>query len=296
MTDSNAAKIGCEGQDWASFQADAPSTNGLAFAFVKATEGLTYVNPRHAAQVAHARAAGLVVGHYHFGRPGSMGAQAAYFLAHAGAAPNDVLCLDWEDPGVSSADKDAWLKAVQAAAPGHRVVLYCNRDFWLNREHGGYAADGLWIADPSAPRGAPRIAAPWLIHQYSSAGGLDRDFSPLSPAQFRAWASIQEVDPMAGITKQDIFDAVWATDAVAAPPDAPDIKTNPTWQAQSYLKDIDARVRALQTAEAGQTAALTALAKLIGSGVDTAAVVSAVQQAIAAAVVHVDVDVTGNQS
>ncbi|MFB6977677.1 N-acetylmuramoyl-L-alanine amidase [Streptomyces scopuliridis] len=102
-----------------------------------------------------------------------------------------------------------------------------------------------------------------------------------------------EEDPMAGISKQDIFNAVWSTDAIAAPADQADIKTNPTWQAQSLLKDVVARVRALQKSEAAQTAAITALAGLVGKGVDTAVVVAAVQKAIAEAVVKVDVDITG---
>jgi hypothetical protein len=58
-----------------------------------------------------------------------------------------------------------------------------------------------------------------------------------------------------------------------------------------YLAHIHGDTRAIQTAEAAQTAAITALAGLIGTGVDTAAVVTAVQQAIAAAVVKVDVSV-----
>lgn len=103
----------------------------------------------------------------------------------------------------------------------------------------------------------------------------------------------QEEDPMAAFTKDDVFAAVWNTDKVTAPADAADIKTNPTWAPQSYLKDIDARVRAIQKTEAAQTAAITALAGLIGKGVDTAAVVAAVQKAIADAVIAVDVNVTG---
>jgi hypothetical protein len=55
----------------------------------------------------------------------------------------------------------------------------------------------------------------------------------------------QEEDPMAGITKADIYDAVWKTDQVAAPPDAPDAATNTTWQPQSYLKDTNTRLREL---------------------------------------------------
>lgn len=102
-----------------------------------------------------------------------------------------------------------------------------------------------------------------------------------------------EEDPMAGMTKQDIYDAVWKTDQVAAPADAADLKTNPTWQPQSYLKGIDQRLQKLLAQEAAQTAAITALAKLVGTGVDTAAVVAAVEKAIADAVVKVSVDVTG---
>ena len=85
---------------------------------------------------------------------------------------------------------------------------------------------------------------------------------------------------------------VWESDKATAPADAPDVKTNPTWQYQSYLKDTNARVRAIQAAETAQTAAITALAKLAGSGVDTKAVVAAVQKAITDAVIKVDVDIS----
>lgn len=99
-------------------------------------------------------------------------------------------------------------------------------------------------------------------------------------------------DPLAGMTKQDIFDAVWKTDAIAAPADAGDVKTNPTWQPQSYLKGIDQRLQKLLTQEAAQSAAISKLAQLIGSDVDTDQVIAAVQAAIKDAVVKVSVDVT----
>jgi hypothetical protein len=178
-----------EGIDVAHYQSSTYSTAELDFVMVKASEGSSYVNPRHAAQIAHGRANGLVVGHYHFARPGSMTAQADYFLAHASAQPGDVLAFDWEDTGVSGADKDAWLHRVQAKAPGHRVILYCNRDFWLHRDTTSYAADGLWIADPSAPKGHPRVEHPWLFHQYGSPGGMDRNVGNFASAGALAtWA------------------------------------------------------------------------------------------------------------
>ena len=104
-----------------------------------------------------------------------------------------------------------------------------------------------------------------------------------------------EEDPLAGMTKQDIYDAVWKTDQVAAPDTAPDRKTNVNWQPQSYLKDIGNRVRSLTVTVAAQSAAINALASKVGTGVDTNTVVAAVEKAIADAVVKVSVDVTQNQ-
>ncbi|MFJ4916046.1 CHAP domain-containing protein [Streptomyces sp. NPDC088726] len=97
-------------------------------------------------------------------------------------------------------------------------------------------------------------------------------------------------DPMAGITKRDIYDAVWTTDAIAAPVDAADIKTNKNWQPQSILRDMQARIRSMDKRMSAQTAAITALAKLAGGGADTKAIVAAVEKAIAAAVIDVNIN------
>jgi hypothetical protein len=178
------------GIDVSSYQSSDYSTAGISFVIVKATEGTSYVSSLHRAQVSHGRAAGLVVGHYHFVRPGSVGPQVSYFLRHAAPQAGDILAVDWEDPGVSGADKDAMIRSLQSAAPGHRVILYCNRDFWLNRDHSSFAGDGLWIADPDASAGHPRIAHPWLIHQHSDANGLDRDVANFADVSaLRAWAA-----------------------------------------------------------------------------------------------------------
>jgi len=95
--------------------------------------------------------------------------------------------------------------------------------------------------------------------------------------------------------KAQSFTGVWKTDAIVAPSDAADADTNKTWAAQSILRDIQARVRANTAAEAAQTAAIAKLAQLIGSNVDTAQVVAAVQKAIADAVISVSVDVTSSK-
>ncbi|MFE0794800.1 hypothetical protein [Streptomyces mutabilis] len=103
-------------------------------------------------------------------------------------------------------------------------------------------------------------------------------------------------DPMAGFTKQDIFDAVWKTDALAAPDDAADRKTNPNWWAGSTLRDIQAKVRSTDKRVAAMSAAITALAGQVGKNADTATIVAAVERAIADAVVKVDVDITSTET
>ncbi|MEW1862021.1 MULTISPECIES: GH25 family lysozyme [unclassified Streptomyces] len=179
-----------KGIDVASYQSSTYSTSGLGFVMVKATEGTSYVNPKHAAQVAHARAAGVAVGHYHFARPGSMATQVTYFLQHAGVKAGDILAMDWEDTGVSGADKDAFIKALQKASAAHRVLLYCNLDFWLHRDTTSFCGDGLWIADPGAAAGHPRVEHAWTIHQYSSTDGMDRNVAHFADAAaLTTWAA-----------------------------------------------------------------------------------------------------------
>ncbi|MGW3651908.1 peptidoglycan recognition protein family protein [Streptomyces sp. NPDC000878] len=110
----------------------------------------------------------------------------------------------------------------------------------------------------------------------------------------RATGTTQEDDMP---TPEEYAKAVWAHKLTS--PTAAE-GTDPTRQAGVFLAHTDAKqarllefLTELRTAEAAQTAAVTALAKLVGSGVDTAAVVTAVQDAITDAVIKVSVDVTG---
>ncbi|MGW5173100.1 peptidoglycan recognition protein family protein [Streptomyces sp. NPDC004082] len=105
----------------------------------------------------------------------------------------------------------------------------------------------------------------------------------------RATGQTPEEDDMP--TLDDIATAVLKKDGIIAVPGAPD--SNPTWTLSSVQTEILKRIDAVRATEAAQTAAITKLAELVGSGVDTDAVVAAVQQAISDAVIKVDVDVTG---
>ncbi|GAA2236612.1 glycoside hydrolase family 25 protein [Streptomyces nogalater] len=180
------------GIDVSAFQSSSYATGGLSFVFVKATEGRSYVNPRLAAQTKRGRDAGLVVGFYHFLWPGHITAQAEYFLRHAPDRPGDILAVDWENTGegthASNAEKDRFIRRLKELRPDNRVVLYCNRHFWLNIDTTSYAGDGLWIADYVAA-GKPRIKAKWRFHQYTSEP-LDKNVAHFADKDdLRDWAT-----------------------------------------------------------------------------------------------------------
>ncbi|WP_428815144.1 GH25 family lysozyme [Streptomyces albus] len=81
------------------------------------------------------------------------------------------------------------MKYVQEKAAGHKVLLYCNVDYWKNRDRTSFAGDGLWIAQYNGRPGDPSIQAPWLIHQYTSTP-IDTNLARFdSRAAMRAWAT-----------------------------------------------------------------------------------------------------------
>jgi GH25 family lysozyme M1 (1,4-beta-N-acetylmuramidase) len=177
-----------KGIDVSSYQSSSYSTAGLDFVFVKATEGTSYINPRMTAQASHGRAAGLIVGFYHFLRPGDMKAQARYFVEECASVEYDPLFADWEDSGVSNGEKDSFLAEVKKLRGAtHRVGLYCNRDYWLNHDTTSNAGDALWIADYRTA-GKPRIQAAWKFHQYTDTP-LDTNLGKFADrAALKSWA------------------------------------------------------------------------------------------------------------
>lgn len=259
------------GIDIASYQSETYSTAGLAFVIIKATEGTGYVSPKYTAQLAHARAMGIVPGHYHFVRPGNMTAQADYFLKHATIKAGDLIAFDWEDTGVTGAEKDAWITYVEGKMPHNRVLLYCNRDFWLNRDTTSFCGDGLWIADPDAAAGHPRVQHAWTFHQYSSTGGLDRDVAAFANlAALKTWAAKGSTPPVTTpkppatttpskgatvATTQDMVNDLTRIGVVGSETKAGDVSTRTMHEAGWFLavtlkavQDLQAQVKTLQAA------------------------------------------------
>lgn len=194
--------MGIYGQDWAGYQSSAPSVTGLSFVFVKATEGLTYTNPRYALQIEYARLHKLVVGHYHYPHmDNDPSAEADRFLRVANVLPGELLCLDWEGYDAANkkvpvatqvAYKNAFLARVRAEMPAHQVGTYANKAY-LDFDPRGPYGDFFWIATAGKPTGQPGISRPWLFHQYG-ASGVDKDYCPLSAAALKEFAYAKEND------------------------------------------------------------------------------------------------------
>jgi Glycosyl hydrolases family 25 len=131
-----------QGADWKPASSD-------AFVFIKITEGRTVTSPTDAEQLKTARAADLVVGHYHYLHKGNAKEQAAYFVSKLDTKPGDLLVCDWEGDWAagkhpSVTDAATFIAEVQRLKPGHKVGLYCNRSDWMNTSV--KKGDFLWLA------------------------------------------------------------------------------------------------------------------------------------------------------
>lgn len=168
--------------DWS-----AAASGGAKFAFVHATEGGDYVNPRFTAQFDGAAAAGLVRGAYHFAQPHESGgaAQAEHFVRNGGSWLTDGRTLpgvlDLEDNpyqdrngknacyGLSAKDMVTWIKdftRTYRARTGRQAIVYTTTSWWRTCTGDSTAAKSspLWIARWGADPG--ELPKAWQKHTF----------------------------------------------------------------------------------------------------------------------------------
>jgi GH25 family lysozyme M1 (1,4-beta-N-acetylmuramidase) len=299
-------------QNWSTHKKD-----GIVFAFAKATEGQRSRDPRFATHISGIKAAGLVPGAYHFGWPNQdVATEAANYIAavrpYAGRGFLHWLDLERYSDGRNYSGRSAaqirawvgrWIVLVQEAFPGQRVGVYAS----ASDIAAGHVPAGVPLWYPAYPWGAaayskaetatqprPSGRAP-LIWQFTSQP-IDRSVAYLSESALRDWADgedTEEEDLMAGITRQDIYEAVWRTDAVPAPATSSTIEKNPTWKAEAMLEDISIRVRSTEALVKAQAATIKTLAQALAardSAVDVDALVRRITDAIENVTVHLAVD------
>lgn len=189
---------GSQGEDWASYQGQSPKTAGLAYAFSKITQGLGYENPYWKTQQQDALSNGLIWGGYAYPvfRDDPI-RQVQKFLNTVNWRPGFMAAFDWEgydteNQGVPVADqvafKETFMNELNKELTTNPAGMYANLQYWRNYDKTSNCGDFLWIATGGLPMGHPGIQHPWMFHQYSTAGGVDHDYCPLTRDELEAWA------------------------------------------------------------------------------------------------------------
>ena len=166
--------------DWQAVRGSA-----IDFAFIKATEGGTYTDPRFARNWAAAADAGIARGAYHYFRPNvDLVKQAEHFLRVTRLGAGDLpAVLDVETSDGLAVDAllravRSWLETVERAT-GKRPIVYTYPDFWNRYVSASPGPYPLWIASygrdqPLMPNGW----RDWTFWQSSATGrvpGIEGD-------------------------------------------------------------------------------------------------------------------------
>jgi GH25 family lysozyme M1 (1,4-beta-N-acetylmuramidase) len=166
------------------------AASGTQFAFAKATEGRTYVDPMYAVNKAGSALSGVVFGAYHFARPDGTAndavIEADHFVDVAQLVPGDLIpVLDIERTGdLSQAQLTEWILTWLGRVTeriGVRPMVYTSPRGWETRtgDTTAVAAAGytsLWVAhwgvaSPTVP-GGNWGGNGWTFWQYGNCGAI----------------------------------------------------------------------------------------------------------------------------
>ena len=186
-TRTAALRYSVQGVDVSAFQGtinwDVLAAEDIDFAWIKATEGLSYQDPRFAHNWDDAHDTDLLVGAYHFLSVDSPGTdQAANVIAtvswHRGDLPVvvDVECYatycDTPPPPATVREVlDPLLLAIEQHY-GRPAVLYATRDWYERYLAGSYPDDPVWFRSVAT---SPQLAddRDWTSWQWSAREQLD---------------------------------------------------------------------------------------------------------------------------
>lgn len=172
------------GVDIANYQAgiNISAMSTTQFVIVKATQGTWYTSPSFVKQYADAKAAGKLLGIYHYAEGGDYKAEADYFLKVIGSRVGEaILCLDWEgtnNPTFQSGRDKTWVKNwcdYVACKTGVKPLVYVQQS--AMKSVSGIGDYGLWVAQYANNNQTNYQSTPWnegayscAIRQYSSHG------------------------------------------------------------------------------------------------------------------------------
>ncbi len=200
----------------------AVAASGIALVFIKASQGVGFVDPAFECNRSAAVKAGILVVPYHFIDACDPGRQAAHFLSVAGLRAGDPAMIDWESAapadavvtfGEAIADRAGrdpvayygWAQLPQADPDLSRWPLMLP-EYPRGETPGAYAA--LVARPPRLPPGRPSAweggQRPYDFHQYTPAGrvpgittAVDRSVWVGTSAELKVWYATGAL-PMAG--------------------------------------------------------------------------------------------------
>lgn len=177
----------------------------------KATEGTGYVNPYCDEHYQSAKAAGKLLGVYHYASGGNPEAEAEFFINNVqGYLHEAILVLDWESGDNAAWGDSSWVArfcAQVVALTGINPMIYVQRS--AVNQCVGLGDYGIWLAEypDYAPRGwdayyPPNYSGDYAMHQFTSSGAISGWSGPLDLSLFfgdtNAWLAY------AGATGQPI--------------------------------------------------------------------------------------------
>ena len=159
--------------DW-----DKLSQEQLHFIFIKATQGLYFVDPTFEENTQGARVSGLLHGAYHFFEPSKSAiAQAEFFLKVTGVQHQLPPVLDIEiaqglDKNKITSAAKIWLDKVESQT-GCRPIIYSSLDFWkayLSEDLSDYP---LWVAEYEQGLKRPSGKESWIFWQTTNTAHIE---------------------------------------------------------------------------------------------------------------------------
>ena len=147
----------------------------------KATEGTGYVNPYCDEHYQSAKAAGKLLGVYHYASGGNPEAEAEFFINNVqGYLHEAILVLDWESGDNAAWGDSNWVARFCAhvvALTGINPMIYVQRS--AVGQCIGLGDYGIWLAEypDYAPRGwdayyPPNYSGDYAMHQFTSSGAI----------------------------------------------------------------------------------------------------------------------------
>lgn len=150
------------------------SNNGPVALILKATQGISYVDPQFASRIIQARDNGLLTGSYHFADGSDPRQQVAHWLGVVQPRANEVIAFDWENnPSgrtMSYAQACVFVQAVKDAL-GRWPMIYGSN---LLKENIPAGAGNsilfncpLWLASYTTVPTLPRGWTEYALWQYT---------------------------------------------------------------------------------------------------------------------------------